>query len=90
MMNVYFKNPVLNLFLGIVFLFGCAKLNPDQVTSMTSKELCKIYTDTLVSPKDRRTAYAEIEYRGILCRPDAYDQRLQQQRSLNRPSRRDF
>ena len=89
-MNVYFKNPVLSLFLGSVFLIGCAKLNPDQTTSMTSKELCKIYTKPLSPPKDRRAAYAEIESRRILCRPDAYDQRLQQQRLLNRPSRRDF
>ena len=89
-MNVYSKNPILSLFLGGVFLFGCAKLNPEQADSMTSKELCEIYTDTLVPPKDRKTAYAEIEYRGVLCRPDAYDQRLQQQRILNRAPRRDF
>lgn len=89
-MNAYFKKPILSFLLGSVFLFGCAKLSPDQATSMTSKELCKIYTGTLVPPKDRRTAYAQIEYRGILCRPDAYDQRLQQQRNLNRAPRRDF
>jgi len=89
-MNAYFKNPILSSFLGSVFLFACAKISPDQATSMTSKELCKIYTGTLVPPKDRRTAYAQIEYRGILCRPDAYDQRLQQQRKLNRAPRRDF
>jgi len=89
-MKVYFKNPVLSLFLGGVFLFGCAKLTPDQTTSMTSEELCEIYTSPLVPPRDRRTAYTQIEYRGILCRPDTYEQRLQQQRKLNRAPRRDF
>lgn len=90
MMNVYFKNPVLSLFLASVSLFGCAKLSPDQATSMTSKELCKIYTGTLVPPRDRRTAYAQIESRGILCRPDAHDQRLQEQRNMYRTPSRDW
>ena len=64
---------------------GCAKLSPMEAQNMTSEELCKVYTGLGTPPKNRRTAYAELQDRQHLCSPDAYDQRMENNRNLNRP-----
>ena len=87
-----------NVFLNFVILpclcgslgMGCAKLSPKETQEMTSGELCKVYTGVGTPPKDRRTVYAELHDRQHLCSPDTYDQRMQNNRNMNRPGFKDF